>query len=123
MLRKTFIGAVLVAGLAIPGGAMAADPANGEKVFNACKACHTLDGKHRVGPSLQGLIGRPAGTAQGFKYSDAMTKSGITWDGASLATYLADPKGSMPGNKMAYAGVKSETNLADLIAYLETAAK
>ena len=117
----------LVAGVALMAGvssASAQDAAAGEKVFNACKACHTLEaGKNRVGPSLNGLIGRPAGSVEGFAYSPAMKGSGITWTDENLAKYLADPKGFVAGNKMAYAGVKKEDDLKNLIAYLNQATK
>jgi len=117
----------LVAGVALMAGvssASAQDAAAGEKVFNACKACHTLEaGKNRVGPSLHGLIGRPSGSVEGFAYSPAMKNAGITWNDESLAKYLADPKGFVAGNKMAFAGVKKEDDLKNLIAYLNEATK
>ena len=117
----------LVAGVALMAGvssASAQDAEAGAKVFNACKACHTLEaGKNRVGPSLHGLIGRPAGSVEGFSYSPAMKNSGVTWDDENLAKYLADPKGFIAGNKMAYAGVKKEDDLKNLIAYLHEATK
>lgn len=100
--------------------AQVGDAAAGEKVFNQCKACHTLEqGKHRVGPSLHGVIGRKAGSAEGFKYSDPMIKSGITWNAEELDKYLADPKGFIPGNKMAFAGLKKDEDRKNVIAYLQ----
>jgi len=114
------LSAVLGTGVAQASG----DAAKGEKVFNKCKACHTLEaGKNRVGPSLAGLFGRAAGTVEGFKYSDAMKASGITWGEDSLKTYLEDPKKVVPGTKMTFGGIKKEDDLEDLIAYLEQAAK
>ena len=99
-----------------------ADPAQGEKVFGRCKACHVVDKEqNRVGPHLVGIIGRPAGSVEGFKYSDAMKNSGKTWDEATLAAYLQDPKGYIPGNKMAFAGLKKEDEVEDVIAYLKQA--
>jgi cytochrome c len=96
------------------------DADKGKKVFNKCKACHTLEaGKNRVGPSLHGIFGRAAGTVEGFKYSDAMTSSGITWDEASLDSYLKDPKALVPGTKMVFAGLKKEDDIQDLLAYLK----
>ena len=113
----------LMAGVALMAGvssASAQDAAAGEKVFNACKACHTLEaGKNRVGPSLHGLIGRPAGSVEGFAYSPAMKNAGVTWTDENLAKYLADPKGFVAGNKMAFAGVKKEDDLKNLIAFLK----
>ncbi|MBF0372938.1 MAG: cytochrome c family protein [Alphaproteobacteria bacterium] len=92
----------------------------GAKVFNRCKACHTVEaGKHRVGPSLHGVMGRKAGAAQGFNYSDAMKKSDVTWSPETLSKYLEDPKAFIPGNKMIFAGLKKEDERRDVIAYLE----
>ena len=91
-------------------------------MFSRCKACHVVDKEqNRVGPHLVGIIGRPAGSVEGFKYSDAMKSSGKTWDEATLAAYLKDPKGYIPGNKMAFAGLKKEDEVEDVIAYLKQA--
>lgn len=95
------------------------DPAAGERVFGTCRACHVVDSAtNRVGPHLVGLFGRAAGTVEGFNYSEAMRTSGITWTPETLSTYLADPRGTLPGNRMAFGGVRDETQRADLIAYL-----
>jgi cytochrome c len=117
MLRVLRAAAALCAAAA---PAMAADPAAGEKAFAVCKACHKVGegAKNGVGPTLNGVVGRPAGSAEGFKYSDAMKNSGITWDEANLAEYIKNPKEKVPGNKMAFAGVKDDTKLADIIAFL-----
>ena len=91
-------------------------------MFGRCKACHVVDKEqNRVGPHLVGIIGRPAGSVEAFKYSDAMKNSGKTWDEATLAAYLQDPKGYIPGNKMAFAGLKKEDEVEDVIAYLKQA--
>jgi cytochrome c len=113
----------LIALLVCAGSALAeGDLAKGEKVFARCKICHTLDaGVNKVGPSLHGVIGRHAGAVEGFSYSDAMKNSGVTWDDNSLDAYLADPKGFIPGNKMAFAGLKKEQDRQDVIAYLKQA--
>jgi cytochrome c len=96
------------------------DADKGKKVYNKCKACHTLEaGKNRIGPSLHGIMGRAAGTVDGFKYSSAMAESGLTWDEATLAKYLEDPRGFIPGNKMAFPGLKKEDDRADVIAYIK----
>lgn len=109
--------AVLSGGPALAQGG--GDPAAGEKVFNQCKACHTVEaGKNRVGPSLHGVVGRKAGSVEGFKYSDAMKNSGLTWTPENLDKYLASPKGDVPGNKMAFAGLKKPEDRANVIAYL-----
>jgi cytochrome c len=102
------------------GAARAQDVDAGKKVFNQCRACHVLDKTtNRVGPHLGDVIGRKAGSVEGFSYSDAMKNSGITWDEESLAKYLKDPKGFIAGNKMAFAGLKKDDDLKNLIAYLK----
>ena len=101
--------------------AVAADVANGQKVFRQCQACHVVDQEqNRVGPHLVGIIGRPAGTVDGFKYSDAMKNSGITWTSDTIAEYLANPRAYVNGNRMAFAGLKKPEDIADVIAYLES---
>ena len=100
----------------------AGDPAAGQKVFNKCKTCHEVDQlKNKVGPELVGIFGRKAGSAPDFKYSDAMKNSGITWNEQTLAQYVKDPKGFIPGNKMAFPGLKSDQEVDDLLAYLKQA--
>ena len=120
-----------MAGLIVTFGSMllvgqntlAQDVTAGEKVFAKCKACHVVDSdKNKIGPSLQGLFGRVAGTYDGFKYSAPMVdagKAGTTWDDASLAPYLKDPKGTIKGTKMAFVGLKKDDEIADVIAYLK----
>jgi cytochrome c len=86
-----------------------------------CGICHTAEaGKNKIGPSLFAVVGRAAGTAPGFNYSDAMKGSGLTWTPENLEKYIADPKGTVPGNKMAYPGIKDATQRQDIIAYLAT---
>jgi cytochrome c len=106
--------------LATAGSAYAdGDPAKGATVFKRCAACHVVDKEqNRVGPHLVGIVGRHAGAVDGFKYSDAMKDSGLTWDEDTLDKYLADPKGFIPGNKMAFPGLKKEDEREDVIAYL-----
>jgi cytochrome c len=114
-----------VALVALANGSVLAqegDPAAGEKVFNKCKACHVPDeDKNRVGPYLHGVFGRPAGTAEGFTYSSAMKESGIVWDEETIAEYVADPKAFVPGNRMAFPGLKKEEDITNLLAYLKEA--
>jgi nitrite reductase (NO-forming) len=99
------------------------DVENGRRVFQKCQACHSLDpGKTLVGPSLAKLIGRHAGTLEGFDYSDAMKKAAIVWDAATLDAYLADPQNVVPGNRMPFPGLKSETDRHDVVAFLAAAA-
>lgn len=102
------------------GGAWAqGDPEQGEKVFRKCKTCHVVEEeKNKIGPHLVGIIGREAGSVEGFKYSDAMQGSGIVWEDETLTAYLQDPKGYIPGNRMAFAGLRKDDDIADLLAYL-----
>ena len=96
------------------------DAAKGEKVFTKCKTCHEIATvKNKVGPTLHGVIGRKAGTVEGFKYSEAMLNSGLTWDAATIAKYVAKPKEFVPGNKMAFVGLKKEEEIADVVAYIQ----
>ncbi|HEU4499265.1 MAG TPA: cytochrome c family protein, partial [Sphingomicrobium sp.] len=104
----------------------AGDPAKGETFAARCQACHSFekDGPNQVGPHLFGVVGRPIASVPDFNYSDAMkaySEGGAkVWDEASLDAYLADPKTTIPGNKMAFPGVKKDTDRANLIAYLNT---
>jgi cytochrome c len=111
--------------LGMAGQASAQDAEAGKKVFSRCKACHTVDAPtNKVGPHLDGIVGRKAASLPNFVYSDAMKAKGaegLVWDEANLTSYLTDPKGFIPGNKMAFAGVKKPEDLANLIAYLKTA--
>lgn len=100
--------------------AQAQDVAAGKAVYAQCSACHTVDGANGVGPSLQGLVGRKAGTFPGFRFSRAMKSVGISWDEKSLAAYLAEPQKVVPGNVMPFSGIADEKQRADLIAYLAT---
>jgi cytochrome c len=116
-------GFVFVALLAVAGAGevRAQDAAAGEKVFGVCKACHQVGetAKNAVGPSLNGLFGRKAGTVPGYNYTAANKESGITWDEATFREYIKDPKAKIPGTKMIYAGLKDEQRTNDLIAYLK----
>jgi cytochrome c len=122
MLRSIASGLVLAAcaQLISAGMASAADPVAGQKSFAVCKACHQVGetAKNVIGPKLNGIVGKAAGTDAAFKYSDAMKNSGLTWDEATLAEYLKNPKAKVPGTKMAFAGLKDDTKIADVIAYL-----
>jgi cytochrome c len=99
-----------------------ADPAAGQSVARRCAACHTFDkdGPNRVGPNLWGIVGRPIGGHAGFSYSSAMAGHGGEWTYEDLDHFIADPKGYAPGTKMAFAGIRRDTERANLLAYLRT---
>jgi cytochrome c len=123
-MNATLAGAVVAALVLAAGSALAAgDGAQGERLFNQqCKACHTIDkgGHNLVGPNLNGLFGRKAGSAD-YRYSDAMKTSGIVWDETTLDEYLKDPKAKVPNTKMTYIGLRQEQQRQDLIAFLKKA--
>lgn len=96
------------------------DAAKGEQIFKRCAPCHNADNKtNKIGPYLQGVVGRKAGSAEGFSYSDAMKNSGLTWDEATLSQYLENPKAKVPGNKMAFPGLSKQEDRDNVIAYLK----
>ena len=107
--------------VASAGGAAAQDAAAGEKVFAKCKICHQIGegAKNLVGPVLNGVVGRPAGTYPGYNYSQANKNSGLTWDEATLKVYLKDPRAKVPGTKMVFPGLQSDDDIANVIAYLK----
>jgi cytochrome c len=119
MLRLVVAAGAL---LALPTLALAQDAEAGKKVFTKCAPCHSIGpgATNKVGPNLNGVIGRKAGTEEGFAYSDAMKAAGWTWDEATFKEYIADPKKKVPGNKMLFPGVKDELERDDLYAYLNS---
>jgi cytochrome c len=123
MLRPLIIGCTL--SVAVAGSAAAQDAANGEKLFKRCAACHVVNAPtNRVGPSLQGVFGRTAGSVEGFKYSEAMKakgQEGLVWNAETIGAYVENPKSYIPKNKMAFPGLKKPEERADVIAYLESA--
>jgi cytochrome c len=113
----TATAALAVLGHAAPAHA---DAALGKTQFAACAACHSTAGSDGIGPHLNGVFGRKAGTVAGFTYSPAMKRSNIVWDDKSLAAYLADPQKSVPGNRMPFSGLQDPKQLADLVDYLKS---
>ncbi len=107
--------------VACSGEVRAQDAVAGEKVFAVCKACHQIgeNAKNVVGPTLNGLIGRKAGSVPGYSYSVANKDSGITWDESTFREYIKDPKAKIPNTKMVFAGIKTETEAKALWAYLK----
>jgi cytochrome c len=112
---------VLTAVFLVSALANAQDPAAGEKVFVQCKACHQVGekAKNAVGPMLNGLFGRKAGTIEGFSYSPANKNSGIVWDEATFREYIKDPRAKIPGTKMVFPGLKDPKQIDDIVAFLK----
>ena len=109
--------AVLAAGM---GAANAQDLAAGEQSFRKCFPCHAVgeDARNKVGPVLNGLDGRKSGTVDGYSYTDANKNSGIIWNEATFKDYIQNPMAKIKGTKMAFAGIRNETEIANLWAYL-----
>ena len=118
-MRRLVFGAALIAAMATP--AAAADTENGKAVFRKCIACHQVGekAKNLVGPVLNGLFGRKAGTVEGYSYSEANKNSGIVWDEAAFREYIKNPKAKIPKTKMVFAGIEDDLDIDDLIAYLK----
>ena len=104
------------------GTSRAQDAAAGQQVFKRlCSPCHDIgaNAKVKLGPPLNGVDGRKAGTLEGYNYSQANKSSGITWDGESFSKYIRAPMQVMPGTRMAFVGLKNDKDVADLWAYLK----
>jgi cytochrome c len=115
----TLACAFLMTGPALAAGG---DPVAGKTVFQKCLACHTIGpgAANKIGPQLNGLIGRAAGSVPGYRYSSAMKNSGLTWDEATFTKYIQNPRGVVPGTKMSFAGLQNPTDIANVMAYIET---
>lgn len=102
-------------------GPAAADPAAGEIVFKKCAVCHSVGegATNKVGPELNGLFGRPAGSVPNYNYSEANKNSGIVWSEESFAEYIRNPRGVIKGTKMAFPGLKNDQEIADITAFLQ----
>lgn len=126
-MRTAGLAAVALATLGLNSTiASAQDVENGQSLFRQCRACHQIgaNAKNLVGPQLTAIVGRKAGTVEGFNYSEANKAAGakgLVWDETQLMAYLENPLQFMPGTKMAYAGLKDEADRKDLVAYLKSA--
>jgi len=104
--------------------AVTGDATKGKKVFRKCKACHVADtAKNKVGPTLQGVIGRQIASIDGFKYSDAFKKKDITWTPENLTKFLAKPKAFIKGTKMTFGGLRKPADIENVIAYIQSESK
>ena len=121
MHRKALLALALLASSAVAAKA-AGDPKAGAGVFKRCAVCHTADkgGGDGLGPNLFGVVGRKAASRPGFAYSGPLQKAGITWNEANLTKWVASPARMVPGTKMAFAGITSKKQQADVVAYLGT---
>jgi cytochrome c len=106
--------------LAEAGAAAAQDSTVGKAAFGKCQACHAVGtgAKNKLGPELNGLAGRKAGAFAGYQYSPALKNSGFAWDQASFAAFMQNPRTKVPGNKMAFAGMKDQAEIASLWTFL-----
>ena len=121
-MTKRMMGLAATLAIFATGSAWAdGDAEAGKLVFKKCAVCHSPDaGVNKVGPSLHGIIGRHSASIDGYNYSPAMKAFDKTWDAALLETYLPDPRGTVPGTKMVFPGLKDAKDRADVIAYLAT---
>jgi cytochrome c len=112
---------ILVFSALVLNAAAAADPKAGEAVFRKCQACHAVGegAATKLGPPLNGLVGRKAGTYDGYDYTDANKNSHLTWDEPTLSKYLKNPKAMIPGTKMLFAGLPKDQEIEDVIAFLK----
>ena len=120
MRSAIFSAAAVLLGSA--SAAAAGDPAAGQALFHQkCAICHSPEkGTNKIGPSLYGVVGRKAGSLEGYTYSDAMKNANRTWDEATLSDYLTNPREKIPGVKMIFPGLPNETDRQNVIAYLST---
>jgi cytochrome c len=119
VVRLNFLAAALV--IAQNATTVRADEvSDGQSTFAACSACHSINGSEGLGPHLNGVIGRKAGSLAGFNYSPAMKRANIVWDAQALDKFLADPQQALPGNRMPFSGLSDAAKRADIAVYLGT---
>lgn len=123
--RRTLLvgGAAIASAMSPPSVIAAGDPIQGAAVFRNCLACHSIEpGQNLTGPTLNGVIGRKAGSLASFhRYSDALKRSKIVWNAESLDAWIRNPAALVPGNEMGFPGIPNAATRSDLIAYLEAA--
>jgi len=120
-MRAAGLGVVLAV---LVADAAAADATHGKQLFEQCAACHALEsGKHGLGPSLAGVMGRKAAALDEFRYSPPMKRAAITWTRETMGAFLADPQKEIPGNRMPFSGLPEAGDREDLLEYLMQAAK
>ena len=118
-MKCLIIGAVVV--VVSSAMALAQDVEAGQTSFKKCQVCHDVGeaAKNKIGPILNGLDGRKAGSVEGYSYSDANKNSGITWSETTFKEYINDPRAKIPDTKMVFPGIKNEKEAGDLWAYLK----
>ncbi|MBL8697222.1 MAG: cytochrome c family protein [Alphaproteobacteria bacterium] len=127
MTRRPLPCALLAVAVALAGPMAASgrdgDAERGEQLFRKCASCHTVEagGRHRAGPALHGVLGRRAGSAPGYRYSDALRRSSVVWTEETLDAFIADATAFIPGTKMG-GGLSLAADRADLLAFLRRAA-
>jgi cytochrome c len=127
-MRRAIIAMMTLLAVAAPAMAnadldarlAAANLKRGQLLYMVCKACHDVEAglPHKVGPNLHGIFGRKAGTAEGFRYTNALVQSGIVWTPVTMDAWLKQPGALVPGNGMAFAGIANDADRASLVAWL-----
>ena len=122
MNLRTLVLAAVATGTMLPGSADAVDVKKGKKVYRKCVACHSIKkgARHKIGPNLFGIVDSPSGNALGYTYSKAMKMANLTWDEGNLDRFIKNPKKLIKKTKMSFAGIRSNEQRANLIAYLKT---
>jgi cytochrome c len=111
-------GLLILAATAAQAADAGGDAAHGKIVFQTCAACHS-DKPDAIGPTLRGVYGRKSGSLDDFRYSNAMRRANLTWDGANLRDYIKDPQAKVKGNRMPFGGLSDPKDIDDVIAYLK----
>ena len=119
---KIAAASLIAVGLLSTQAFAAGDPVKGKAVFARCAICHNVekDGGNGVGPNLFGIAGRKSASVDGFNYSGKMKEANVTWNDDNLTKWVAGPAKMIPGNKMAFGGIAQKSQIADVVAYLDT---